>query len=166
MYFLPDPAGDADKKNEDSGPSLLRLPVYLRQVYRQIQERLAVVVLRNETAFRMGDSTVLLSVGIERRWGMAAAENTHSKLCRGAASQSQYLEGKGQPADQESKAIPGIHGIVSQRERRRKWGGGEKERERSKFIPKPLFKPFLDLFYVYECLPLCVCVCVCVCMYV
>lgn len=112
MYFLPDPAGDADKKNEDSGPSLLRLPVYLRQVYRQIQERLAVVVLRNETAFRMGDSTVLLSVGIERRWGMAAAENTHSKLCRGAASQSQYLEGKGQPADQESKAIPGIHGIV------------------------------------------------------
>lgn len=36
----------------------------------------------SETAFGMGDSTVLLSAGIERkRAGVSAAEKLHSKLC-------------------------------------------------------------------------------------
>lgn len=47
VYFLPDPAGDAGTKDEDPEPSLMRLPGYFRQVCQQIQERLAVVVLRN-----------------------------------------------------------------------------------------------------------------------
>lgn len=82
-------------------------PYFLKIVSYGIQERLAAVLLRNETAFRMGDSTVLLSAGMERRWGMSAAEKPTLKIVQRCSLATPAL-GRERLADQESEAIPGI----------------------------------------------------------
>lgn len=83
VHSLPDPARDADKRDERSGHvSSGFLSISGRSVGRPRKD---VMLGFSEIAFGTGDPTVLLSAGIERRRSVSSRKATLKIVCRGAA---------------------------------------------------------------------------------